>query len=130
MLLPIASVSPYRWLLMLTYPLSFFATEPLSQLKSVTWKRWKFTLQKIAVLYIICSTALISIGFLLFPPEQPFTYFNPSQVNNFSYQIPSSMLVIQFRFKIALIQISPPMVQHNASNRRFYLSHSLLRWQY
>ena len=32
-LLPIASVSPYRWVLILTYPLAFYATDSLSRLR-------------------------------------------------------------------------------------------------
>ena len=92
LLLPITSVSPYRWILMLVYPLAFYATETLSRLKTIKWKRFRFTLQRIAVLYIILSTLILSFGFVFMTPEQPFAYFNPGQFNAYINQIPSSML--------------------------------------
>jgi hypothetical protein len=91
MLVPIA-VSPYRWVLMLTYPLAFYATDSLSRLKSIKWKRYKFTVRRIAILYLVLSTAILSFGFMFMSSEKPFLYFNPSQVNYVEYQIPSSML--------------------------------------
>jgi hypothetical protein len=92
LLLPIASVSPYRWVLMLTYPLAFYATDALSRLKSIKWKRFKFTVRRIAVLYLVLSTAILSFGFIFMTSEKPFLYFNPEQCNKYLYQIPSSML--------------------------------------
>ena len=92
MLLPIASVSPYRWVLMLTYPLAFYATDSLSRLKSIKWKRYKLTVRRIAILYLVLSTAVLSFGFIFMTPQQPFLYFNPAYFNSYAYQIPSSML--------------------------------------
>jgi hypothetical protein len=92
MLLPIASVSPYRWVLMLTYPLAFYATDSLSRLKSIKWKRFKFTVRRIAILYLVLSTIILSFGFIFMNSEKPFVYFNPEQLNYYKYQIPSSML--------------------------------------
>jgi hypothetical protein len=92
LLLPIASTSPYRWVLMLTYPLAFYATETLSRFKSIKWKRFKFTVQRIAALYLVLSTAILSFGFMFMSAEKPFSYFNPQQLNYYVYQIPSSML--------------------------------------
>jgi hypothetical protein len=91
MLLPIASVSPYRWVLMLTYPLAFYATDSLSRLKSIKWKRYKFTVRRIAILYLVLSTAILSVGYIFTTPEHPFVYFDPAKVNYYSYQIPSAM---------------------------------------
>jgi hypothetical protein len=91
LLLPIASVSPYRWILMLTYPFAFYATDALSWLKSIKWKRFKFTVHRIAILYLVLSTAILSFGFIFMTSEKPFLYFNPEQFNYYPYQIPSSM---------------------------------------
>jgi hypothetical protein len=91
-LLPLASVSPYRWILLLVYPFAFYSTEALSRLKSIKWKRFKTTIYGIAVLYIVLSTAVFSFGFIFMNSEQPFFYFNPTQVNSYSNQIPTSML--------------------------------------
>ncbi len=92
LLLPIASVSPYRWILLLTYPLAFYATDAISRLKSIKWKRFKFTVHRIAILYLVLSTAILSVGFIFMTSENPFFYFNPNYLNKFEYQIPTSML--------------------------------------
>jgi hypothetical protein len=90
--LPISSVSPYRWVLLLTYPLVFYATDSLSRLKSIKWKRHKITLYRIAISYIVLSTSILSVGFIIMNSENPFFYFNNSQFNSYSNQIPTSML--------------------------------------
>jgi hypothetical protein len=92
MLLPIASVSPYRWVLMLTYPFAFFATDASSRLRSIKWKFYRVNVPRIAVLYLVLSTAVLSFGYIFMTPQQPFAYFNPSYFNGYSYQIPTSML--------------------------------------
>jgi hypothetical protein len=91
-LAPIASVSPYRWILMLTYPLAFFATDTLSRLKSIKWRRYKFAVRRIALLYLILSTAILSLGYVIMTPDKPFLYFNPNYLNTYEYQMPTSML--------------------------------------
>ncbi len=92
MLLPIASVSPYRWVLLLTYPLAFYTTDTLSRLRAIKWKHFKFNLRRIAILYLILSTAILSFGFIFATSAKPFAYFSPGQLNYFEFQIPSSML--------------------------------------
>ncbi len=92
MFIPLASVSPYRWVLLLTYPLAFFATDALSRLKSIKWKRFKFTVHRIAILYLVLSTAILSFGFIFMNSENPFFYFNSEHYNNYVYEIPTSML--------------------------------------
>ena len=92
-LLPLASVSPYRWVLLLTYPFAFFATDALSGLKSIRRKpRLKFSIYKIAILYLVLSTAILSFGFIFLTSENPFFYYNPNYLNKYPYQIPTSML--------------------------------------
>jgi len=86
------SVSPYRWLLMLVYPIAFYATESLSRLKTIRWKRSIFTLQRIAVLYLVLSTTVLSLGFIFMTSQQPLAYFDPKQFNAYLSQIPTSML--------------------------------------
>ncbi len=92
MLLPIASVSPYRWVLMLTYPLAFYATDGLSRLKSIKWKRYGLIARRIAIVYLALSTIILGIGFMFMTSEKPFAYFSPQYLNHYGYQIPSSML--------------------------------------
>ncbi len=92
LLIPMESPSNLRWIMLLTYPFAFYASETLSWLKSVTWKRFGVTLRKVAVAYLVVSTAVLSLGFMLLPPENPSPYFNPAQCNGYIYQIPSSML--------------------------------------
>ncbi|MGA3288673.1 MAG: hypothetical protein ABSD42_00325 [Candidatus Bathyarchaeia archaeon] len=90
--IPLSSVSPYRWVLLLTYPLAFYATDALSRLKSIKWKSFKFTVHRIAVLYLILSTAILSFGFIFMTSENPFFYFNSEHFNSYANQIPISML--------------------------------------
>ena len=92
LLLPIAHVSPYRWILLLTYPLAFCTTDTLSWLKSIKWNRYKLTAQRIAILYLVLSTAVLSLGYITASSEKPFLYFNPEYINSYAYQIPTSML--------------------------------------
>jgi hypothetical protein len=91
-LIPFAFVSPFRWLLFLTYPIAFYVTEAVSRLKSIKWRSFKFDLHKFATLYLVLSTSLLSFGFMVMPPECPFIYFNPQYVNSYQYQMPTSML--------------------------------------
>jgi hypothetical protein len=92
LLIPIASVSNFRWVLMLPYPIAFYVTETLSRLKSIKWKYSKVTVHRIAVAYLVLSTAFLSFGFVIMRPEKPFLYFDSSRVNSYIYQIPSSLL--------------------------------------
>ncbi len=89
--LPFSAVSPYRWILLLTYPFAFYATDALSMLKSIKWKSLKINLRKIAILYLILSTAILSFGFIFMNPENPFIYYKTG-VNSYLIQIPTSML--------------------------------------
>jgi hypothetical protein len=92
LLLPLTSVSPFRWILMLIYPLAFYTADALSRLKKEKWKRRGFTLQRIAIWYLVLSVSIVSVGYVFMIPERPFVYFSSQVVNYFSYQIPSSML--------------------------------------
>jgi hypothetical protein len=88
---PLVSPSNLRWVLMLTYPLAFCVVEGLSRLKSVSWKRFSFTFRRIGVIYLVLMVSVLSLGYVLMTPENPFPYY-AAPINSYSYQIPSSML--------------------------------------
>jgi hypothetical protein len=88
---PLVSPGNLRWILMLTYPLAFIAVEALSRLKSVSWKRFGFTLRRIGIIYLVLMVSVLSLGFMLLPPQNPFPYF-AEPINGYIYQIPTSML--------------------------------------
>ncbi len=89
--IPMVSPSNLRWLLMLTYPLTFCVIEALSRLKYVSWKRFGLTLRRIAVIYLVLMVSVLSLGFIFMTPQNPFPYF-AEPVNGYIYQIPTSML--------------------------------------
>ena len=91
-LIPMASPSNLRWIMLLTYPFAFYVSETLSMLKSIKWKRFEVTLRRVAIVYLVFSTAFLSLGFMLQTPEDPSAYFDAGQYNGYIYQIPSSML--------------------------------------
>jgi len=91
-LIPMVSPSGLRLIMLLTYPLVFYATEALSRLQYVHWKRYNKSLIKIGAFYLVAVTAIFSLGFMLMPPENPFPYFVAGEFNSHIYQIPSSML--------------------------------------
>jgi hypothetical protein len=91
-LVPMVSPSNLRWIMMLTYPFAFYVAEALSRLRSVGWKRFKLTAQRVAVAYLVLSTAVLSLGFMVMTPENPSFYFKAGLFNGYIYQIPSSML--------------------------------------
>jgi len=91
-LVPMVSPSNLRWIMLLTYPFAFFVAEALSRLKDVSWRRFRLTACKASVAYLVSSTAFLSLGFMVSPPENPLFYFNSGQLNGYIYQIPSSML--------------------------------------
>ncbi len=125
-LLPIASVSPYRWVLMLTYPLAFYATDTLSRLKSIKWKRYKFTVRRIAILYLVLSTAVLSFGYIFMTPQQPFSYFNPTYFNSYSYQIPTSMLQNTISITDCKDTVNSLLwLKDNANNSSILLTHTV-----
>lgn len=72
----IGGVLPYRWILLLTYPLTFYAVEGLSII------RWNW--YKVGVGLIL---ATLSVGFLVLPNSAALGYFN-----NFPGYVPKSML--------------------------------------
>ena len=49
-------------------------------------------MSRIAILYIVLSTSILSFGFVFMSSENPFVYFNPQYINYYEFQIPSSML--------------------------------------
>jgi len=90
--IPLSSANPFRWILLLMYPIAFSSTDALSKLKLIKWKRFKFTVHRIGILYLVLSTAILSFGFIFMTPENPFFYFDSKNFNNYVYQIPTSML--------------------------------------
>jgi hypothetical protein len=76
----LGGVLPYRWILLLTYPLSFYAVEGLFAIKC----NWYKIVYKLAVGFII---ALLSIGFLVLPNSGALDYFG-----SYPTYIPKSML--------------------------------------
>jgi hypothetical protein len=88
---PIVSPSDLRVVMLLVYPLAFYATEGLSKLKSVHWKRFRGNLFRVGLVYLLIVTAVLSLGFMVMPPEHPFPYFEVG-VNPYLYTIPTSML--------------------------------------
>jgi len=76
----IGGVLPFRWILLLTYPLSFYAVEGLFAIK---WNWYKIA-YKIALGSII---AFLSVSFLVLPNNEAISYFT----TYISY-VPKSML--------------------------------------
>jgi hypothetical protein len=72
--------SPYRWVLLLTYPLAFIVVEVLSTLES---KVSKIVLSTLLISIVILSSA----GFVLRPSQAPFQYFSA-----YPLYFPTSML--------------------------------------
>lgn len=88
---PMVSPSDLRVVMLLVYPLAFYATEGLSRLKSIRWKRHGISSLRIGLVYLMLVTAVLSLGFMVMTPQNPFPYFNP-EINAYIYTIPSSML--------------------------------------
>jgi hypothetical protein len=76
----IGGVLPFRWILLLTYPLSFYAVEGLFAIK---WN-WHKIIYKIAVGFIL---ALLSVSFLVLPNSGALEYFG-----GYPTYVPKSML--------------------------------------
>jgi len=89
--IPIVSPSNMRLLTLLTYPLAFYVAEALSKLKTVNWSRFRGSFLRFGMVYLVVVTAVLSVGFMALPPQQPLPYFS-SPINGYIYQIPSSML--------------------------------------
>jgi hypothetical protein len=76
----LGGVLPFRWILLLTYPLSFYAVEGLFAIK---WN-WHKIAYKVAVGSII---GILSVGFLALPNNGAFGYFG-----SYPTYVPKSML--------------------------------------
>jgi hypothetical protein len=76
----VGGILPYRWILLLTYPLSFYAVEGLFSIK---WN-WYKIVYKLAVGFII---ALLSFSFLVLPNSGALDYFGI-----YPTYVPKSML--------------------------------------
>jgi hypothetical protein len=61
----IGGVMPYRWILLLTYPLSFIAVEGLSRIK------WGSLKKAVGLLLVI-----FSVAFVVLPSSNPFIYYD------------------------------------------------------
>ena len=92
LIIPVLDPNKFRWTLMLTYPLAFYVSDALSWVKSLNWRRFKFTLYRLALVYVVLSTAVLSVSYVTMSPENPSAYFNPGVFNGYIYQFPSSML--------------------------------------
>ena len=90
--IPIDILSNFRWVLMFTYPLAFYVSDTMSKIKAVSWKRFRFTLYRLLIIYLVLMLSVLSLGFMLMPPEKPLPYFDSGKYNGYIYQIPSSML--------------------------------------
>jgi hypothetical protein len=73
-------VYPYRWTLLLTYPLAFYATEAFSGLKLNSYKAG-------AALGVGLLLATLSVGFMVLPNGTALLYYNA-----FPTYVPKSML--------------------------------------
>jgi len=67
---------PYRWTLLLTYPLAFYATEAIAHIR--------LNVHRIAVGLML---ATLTLGFVVLPNKTPFPYYTL-----FPYYVPTSML--------------------------------------
>jgi hypothetical protein len=76
----LGGVLPFRWILLLTYPLAFYAVDGLSRIK---WNWYKAG----AGLILAIILATLSTGFMTLPNNQAFSYFG-----YFPQYIPKTML--------------------------------------
>lgn len=88
---PMVSPSSMRLLMLLVYPLGFFAAEALTTLSAVRWIRLRRSLYAAGLICLVAATAVPSLGFMAAPAESPFPYF-AAGFNTHIYQVPSSML--------------------------------------
>jgi hypothetical protein len=89
--IPIVSPSGLRIAMLLTYPLAFYATEGLSRLRTVHWKRSRKPLFGAGLVYLVVVTSVLGLGFMALTAAAPFPYFS-GVVNTHLNQVPSSML--------------------------------------
>jgi hypothetical protein len=89
---PMVSPSGLRLIMLLVYPLVFYAVDGLSVLKNVRWPRFGKTVLGAGMAYLAAITVILSVGFMVMPAETPFPYFSAGGLNSHIYQIPSSML--------------------------------------
>ena len=93
LLIPIVSLSNFRWVLMFTYPLAFYVSDAVTKVKAISWRRFKLTSRRIVLVYLALTVFVLSFAFIVQTPEAPFTYYRADQLNYFYiYQVPSSML--------------------------------------
>ena len=76
----LGGVLPFRWILLLTYPLSFYAVEGFFAIK---WN-WQKVVYKIALGFII---ALLTVSFMILPNSGASGYFGA-----YPTYVPKSML--------------------------------------
>lgn len=73
------SISRYRWILLLIYPLSFYFVEGVSKIKNSSHKNY------LKILGLILT--IMSVSFVVLPAESSFPYYGL-----FPYYVPTSML--------------------------------------
>jgi len=124
LLIPIDILSNFRWVLMFTYPIAFYVSDALSRIKAVSWKRFRFTLHRLVIIYLVLMLSVLSLGFMFMSPEKPLPYFDSGKYNGYIYQIPSSML--QNTVSIADCKDTANALQwfkNNTNEERFLLTH-------
>jgi len=72
----------YRWALMLTYPLSFYAVEAIANIKHKPHRLY-------ASIALGTAVTVLTSGFIAMPCDRPFPYY---AIRRFQIYIPSSML--------------------------------------
>jgi hypothetical protein len=108
----LGGVLPYRWILLLTYPLSFYAVEGLFAIK---WNWYKIA-YKVAVGSII---AILSVGFFALPNNGAFGYFG-----SYPTYIPKSMLQNTVQLSDCQDTVNALLwVQNNMPNNGYLLVH-------
>jgi hypothetical protein len=91
--IPMVSPSNLRLLMLLVFPLVFYAADALTHLKSRHLRRFRGSLLRVGLIYLVAVTGVFSLGFMVLPAEDPFPYFSSGMgLNSHIYQIPSSML--------------------------------------
>jgi len=91
-LVPFASPSNLRWVLLLVYPFAFFVVESFGVLGGLRWRRFGVWVRRGALFYVVFLTVFLSCGFMFWSAETPFGYFDGAGCNGFIYHLPSSML--------------------------------------
>ena len=104
----IGDILPYRWILLLTYPLAFYAAEGFSAIK---WNWYKIAVASILV--------ILSVSFLALPNSSALGYYN-----SFPSYVPKSMLQNTVQLSDCQSTVNALIwAQNNIPNNGFLLVH-------